>query len=336
MVRKKICKEGFLLGYWKKEFVALPIPYAPDNKTSDCTVEERLVPKNMLFPRLIDIKTTSLAEIMAICEFNDRPFWWITGIDPRDPKAIQLAPQDPLEKGIQYFIAFNVKGSIQNQYERYFNYLKNIKILKRNMTVEEFQEEYDEIRKRVGELRRKKDNTPIFFMLNRLKKFLIRPIPIAEKKRTHEYEPKVKDPLKPEEAEKFFSALIAINPVHELIGRILWYYNYEMYVTDGVDPNKGPMIPLELIRKIKSENVSCEDNIIDILSNTTNYKGWFMFRLPEELFARVRELKEKTHLFIFQNRRGAPIDPSQIRKSFVEASKQSMPPGRIITPKHLR
>ena len=90
MVKKKICKEGSLLGHWRKEYVAIPIPYSPNNEAYSYTVEEIEVPENSFILRLIDPFTTPLTEIIEICEFNDRPFWWVTGIDPRDKKAIRI------------------------------------------------------------------------------------------------------------------------------------------------------------------------------------------------------------------------------------------------------
>ncbi len=60
-VKKKICKSGFIPGYWKKEPVALIPAYHPDNKGENTEIIEIEVGEDESVPRLIDPFKHSLA-----------------------------------------------------------------------------------------------------------------------------------------------------------------------------------------------------------------------------------------------------------------------------------
>ena len=80
MVKKKICRNGFILGYWKGERVGMVPKYHPDSKSKDYVIEEVEVGEDDSYPRLIDPSETPLAEIKEICEANDISFFGVTGL----------------------------------------------------------------------------------------------------------------------------------------------------------------------------------------------------------------------------------------------------------------
>jgi hypothetical protein len=151
-MKKKVCRKGFLLGYWKGERVALIPKYHPDSKSEDYVIEEVEVKNGDLYPRIIDPSTTTLSEIREVCEYNDRPFWWITGINPRNPEATKIQPNFTLGQAIEYFITFKSAGTTTAQYRRIFNDLIKQKILDPGMLVGQYEELFDHVRSLVLKL----------------------------------------------------------------------------------------------------------------------------------------------------------------------------------------
>ncbi|PIS00451.1 MAG: hypothetical protein COT84_07585 [Chlamydiae bacterium CG10_big_fil_rev_8_21_14_0_10_35_9] len=148
-----------------------------------------------------------------------------------------------------------------------------------------------------------------------------------ERKFSHRTE--VKNPIKKEELEPFFEALNSINPVHELIARLLYYFNVEMHL----NPKEAILVTLESILKIKDTDIH-EGEVMGYISLDT-IRSLFACYIPEELFDRLLELGRTTDMYVFRTKKGSPIDPSQVRRSFKKASKIAKL-SRVITPIHLR
>jgi len=136
MVKRKICKNGFLLGYWKGKPVAAMPKYHPDAKPEEYIIEEVEFPHDCLVPELIDPKTTSLSVIKEICEFNDFPFLWVTGINVGIEAGIKVTKSDSLEKAIEYFIVFCSAGTTSIQYRRIFDDLIRARVILPHLTVD--------------------------------------------------------------------------------------------------------------------------------------------------------------------------------------------------------
>ena len=121
MVKKKIYTGGFYLGYWKGKPVALSSRYYPGKDSSGYCIKEIEVPEDEPFLELIDPEVTPLATIKEICEYNDVPFFWVTGVNIGDKEAVHIMENDTVEKAIANFIVFCSKGTTSYQYQRIFD-----------------------------------------------------------------------------------------------------------------------------------------------------------------------------------------------------------------------
>ncbi len=129
MVKKKIYTGGFFSGYWKGKPVAMSARYNPSAKPEQHTIKEIDVPEDKLFPELIDPEVTPLSTIKEICEYNDIPFLWVTGINPSKPESTKLQNSDSVEKAIEHFIIFFSKGTTTYQYRKIFDDLIREKVI---------------------------------------------------------------------------------------------------------------------------------------------------------------------------------------------------------------
>ena len=120
MVRRKICRGGFFLGYWKGERVALIPQYHPQAKPGEYIVEEVEFPIDYPIPRIIDPTETRLSEIKEICEFNNFPLSWIVDTGAKAPDTIKIHGNSPIQNAIEYFIALRTSGTTTAQYRRLF------------------------------------------------------------------------------------------------------------------------------------------------------------------------------------------------------------------------
>ena len=102
----------------------------------------------------------------------------------------------------------------------------------------------------------------------------------------------------------------------ELIGQILRYYNREMFE----NPEEGFIVPIEYLLQMQVHQVG-DENVPSIYGHKLGRSIQFALYLRDDLFQRLVELANQNDLFVFQNRRGGPIDSGQVRRAFREASK---------------
>lgn len=334
IIKRKICEKEFLLGYWKGGRVALVPKYHPDANPDEYVIKEVEMLANDPFPKLIDPETTPLSIIREICEFNDRPFGWVTGIYPDNQGIVKIEKGDSIQNAIEYFIALGTASTTSTQYRRIFNDLIKEGIIEPSLKISFYLNQANNIEELVLKFSTDRNyNEKISNILQSFYRF-IREGKISVKKTGNGfYKSKVKVRLKKEDAKAFFKALKSINPVHELVARILWFLNNEL----AKNPEEGPMVFLEEVLKLKEENISNEPFACTVSFFTRRKTGTKLFAtyLPEDLFERVQELSERTDMFIFRTKKGSPIDPSQIRRSFIKASKLAKLP-MVVTPIHLR
>src|SRR5690242_8832726 len=229
-IKKKICRAGFLKGYWKGEPVALMPKYHPDGNPDDYIVEEIEVDEGFEVPRLIDLTETSLAEVKEICEKNDIPFFWVIGLSMH-VRNIDLKSTDSLDKAINAFIALNSAGTTTTQYRGVFDRLIKEGILDPNSSVKEFEEHSAEVVDRAYNLPSEESieaKTRIFHILQSFQLFLEQPNTKKSKAGSDRYKHKREDFLTDDEAAIFFPALKKINRTFELIGKLMRYLNREM------------------------------------------------------------------------------------------------------------
>jgi len=326
LVKAKICRGGLLLAYWKGERVALVPRYHPDAKPGDYLIEEIDLPHDHSLPRIIDPNETSLSIIREICEINDRPFFWITGIDPRDKEAIKIVGHDTLQKAIEYFIAFCTAGGTTAQYRRIFNDLIKGGVIDPASLVEFYMQTTDKVENLArnfsalekGSEKKYNYNDKIYNVLVAFHRF-IRTGEIPRKKgRKYQYRSKLDKLPKQEEVDLLCEALKSINPVYELVIKIYWYLNYEMYFK----PSEAPMISMEGLLKLKLENLDLEHNGVSIITRSVNGPVFFTTVLPDELFEAIALLEKKTDMYIFRTKKGTPIDSGQLRRAIAKASEQ--------------
>ncbi len=229
MVKRKICRAGVLEGYWKGEYIAVIPKYHPNENPNDYVVEELDFPSNMKVPRLIEVESTPLSEIKEICEYNDLPFSWITGIDPNDEEAIRVVGSDPLKKAIEHLIAFGSAGTTSSQYRKIFQELKLYGLLELDNTVDFYLSRRGVIANSVLQFSHgtRKHHEKIHDVLQSLDKFIASPSSVRQQnKHRDKHRIKFRQAPSQEEMEQFFLALHQVNPVHELVARILWHLNF--------------------------------------------------------------------------------------------------------------
>jgi hypothetical protein len=333
-MKKKICRNGVLPGYWKRGKIGLIPKYHPDDNLADYAIEEIEVDEGNTYPKLIDPSNTSLTEIKEICEYNNIPFFWVTGLSSGDRGNINIQKTDSLEKVIDLFIALNSAGSTSTQYRRFFDRLIKHKVIDPAWTIAEYDEKRTDVSDEAAALSKPKTKEgegryKSRYILLSFDAFLDDPTQFEIKKTTGNYQSKRrKDFLSDDEAKVFFPALKKINPDFELLGRILRYYNREMFE----NPKEGFIVPLEALLRLQSQYVG-DHNVPHICSHKMGRSIEFGLYLEDELFLRLVELSKKTDQFVFQNKYGGPIDSSQVRRAFRKASK--MCGLRDITPSYL-
>lgn len=321
-VKRKICRKGFILGYWKGEKIALMPKYHPNNNPDHYVIEAVDFEENEEVPRLIDPAEYNLSELKEICEYNDVPFYWVTGIGSGDRKDIYIQKTDKLKDVIDLFIAYNSAGSTSAQYRRFFDDLVKNNIINPTWTISDYKENESAVSDKAFKLPiiEKKEEEARYknrFMLISFAEFLENPTYFEIKKTTGHYcSKRRKDFLTDEEAEVFFPALKEINPIFELIGQILRYYNREIFQ----DPSEGFIVPIESLLKLQKHNVG-KDNVLNIFCNKMSGSLLFGLYLEDELFQRLFKLSQNTDLFVFRNKNGGYTDSGQLRRAFRKASK---------------
>jgi hypothetical protein len=334
MVKKKICRNGVIEGFWKGERVGLIPRYHPDCRPDDYVIEEVEVVEDDSYPRLIDPLEVPLVEIKEICEGNGVSFFWVTGLSQSEKDDLAIRDGDTLGSAIELFIAMNSAGSTPAQYRRFFESLVRNGIIDFAWAVGKYKEQKEEVidkayalpipEKKEGEARYRNR-----YILTSLHAFLEHPSHYEVRKTTGNYQSKRrKDCLTDEEAEIFFPALKKINPIYELIGQILRYYNREMFE----NPAEAFIVPIEYLLQMQVHQVG-NDNVPSIYGHKLGRSIQFALYLRDDLFERLVKLANQNDLFVFQNRRGGPIDSGQVRRAFRETSKAC---GlRDISPSHL-
>jgi hypothetical protein len=165
----------------------------------------------------------------------------------------------------------------------------------------------------------------------------------GERKSNRSYRAKRKNRLSENEAKIFFPALKAVNPTHELIARILWWYNREI-----CDHPDAPVIHLESVLQMQKYDIGkdvLEDireslpddiggNTICIHSHTSYAYTIVSYYVRGSMYSELSELARNTDHFIFRNKYGDSIDPRLVRRSCAKACKNAN--LRNITPSQLR
>ena len=352
-VKRKVCRKGYMLGYWKGERVALIPQFHPDANPGEYVIEELELPIDHPFPKIIDPNETPLSEIKEICIFNRLPFSWITGIDLKDEQAIKTTAQDSLYKAIEHFITSSTCGTTTAQYRRIFDDLIREKVIDPQTSIDAYSQRTAEVETSAlkfsylesGSDRHYNYNDKIYNMIRSFHAFLttLQCPGVKKKKGGRFYRVKRKNCLTEKEAQLLFSALKEVNPIHELIARILWWFNCETY-----DHPDAPVIHLESILRMQISDIGTDSlaairdtlpdnaggNSISVLSHTLSSYKIISCYVPGTMYAGLAALACNTDLFLFRNRSGAPIDPRLVRRSFSKACKRSN--LRNITPNQLR
>ncbi len=352
MVKRKICRNGLHVS-WKGEYITLIPKYHPDAKPGDYIVEEIEMPINQPCPRLIDPNETSLSVLREICEFYGVLFLSITGIGRKELEELKLDDNN-VQKAIEYFIAFGTAGTTTAQYRRIFDELIRGGVIDPNLTVEQYLASTGKVESaalKFSYLDKSCDdhynyNDKIFYMLKSFHAFLINPKILCMKKgekKSKRYRHKRQNCLSMAEAEVFFPALKEVNPIHELIARVLWWFNREICN----DPD-APIIHLESVLRMNRTDIgpdslkeireSLPDNVggncVNVSSHKRHSYKMVGYYVPGKMYAELSELARNTDWFLFRNKSGNPIDPGLVRSSFSKACKLANLRG--ITPNQLR
>ncbi len=335
MVKVKAYRGYFLLGYWKRRLIGVPIPFAPGSDQARDYFELIEMPDNISILDIIDPKEMSPVTIREICEKNDFPFGWVTGMNPLQAGfELVLNEDDFLDKAIFYFIALRASSTTASQYRRQFSRLRGVGIIKNGSTICKYLINLMDIERDVFQLSEDNTNMQIYHMLQAFHAFLKDPKHVKRRKKPMNYEhTRREDRLQEEEADQFFAALKKVNPTHELFGRILYYLN-QMFKGDS---DEGPIIEVETLLRLKKDDLQGENghSVINFVTRKGLEPTFFSTYIPEELFARLLPLAAKSLLYVFHNKHQGPIDSGQIRRAFVRASKLAGL-SRKISPAHLR
>ena len=354
MIKRKICKKGYMLGYWKGERVALIPQFHPNANPGEYVIEEVEVPTDYPVPRIIDPNETPISEIKEICEFNNLPFSWITGIKLKDRQATKITADTLIQEAIEYFVAFGTAGTTTAQYRRIFDELIREGIIDPKVSIDFYLQGIDAVQasalnfspleKRGSE--HYNYNDKIYNMLKSFHGYLQNLNSLGMKKTrkgNQFYRAKRKNHLTEEEAPVLFSALKDINPIHALIARILWWFNRE--ISDHPD---APVIHLESVLLMQPSDIGpdlFEDtrgtlpenvggNSVRVRSRAFPGSKMICYYVPGKMYAELSELARNTDHFLFRNKSGAPIDARLVRRSFNEACKKAN--LRNITPSYVR
>lgn len=323
-VKKKICKGGWFLGYWKGEQIALIPKYNPNHKEEDYTIEEVEVEEEGLIPRIIDPLEMPLSEIREICEENDCPFGWVTGLYLSDHQ-VSIDEMDLIQKAIDHFVALKSAGTTSMQYRKQFNKMVLEESIAPLSPIAVYKERISQVEQEVLEISAESTNMQMYYMLQSFHKYLEDPNSFEPSHPTGQYRHRKADILTKEESKLFFSALYELDPKYELFARVLWELN------SGSDS----IVPIEALLRLKKYNMDTNSKVINIYSNSISSTSLWAIVLPEELFLQLEGLAQDTDLFVFRNRSGGHIDSGQVRRKFAKASKLAKLKRRV-SPKHLR
>lgn len=331
-VRKKVYRGGFLLAHWKRKLIGVPIPFAPDEEGNKNYFEEMEVEKGSFFDRIdvIDLNQVSVEIIREICEKNDLPFTWITGLQPRkEGFELNFTRDDFIGKAISYFIALKLSGTTPGQYRKQFDKLIKEGVISLKDSVEEYQKKIGKIEDETLQISARSTNEQMLDMLHSFHKFLKDPSFVKKNKKLGKYKAVKKDDcLTDQEAEEFFGVLKKINPTYELFARVLRYLNSGFRCSP-----QGPVIGIEVLLGLKVDALQSGNGrtVIDFTERNSRAHVFFSVHVPENLFKRLKDLAEKSPLYVFSNKNGGPIDSGPIRRAFKRASKEANL-GRKITP----
>ncbi len=282
------------------------------------------------------------------------PFCWVTGIDLRDLEAIKITGDTLLQVAIEYFVVFGTAGTTSAQYRRMFDDLAREGVIDPQVSVDRYLQSTDAVEETARNfscLESRSDehynyNDKIYNMLRSFHAYLKNPngpgIKMATKGNQH-YRAKRNNRLTEEEAKVFFPALKDVNPTHELIARVLWWFNRQI-----CDHPDAPIIHLESVLLMQPSDIgpdSLEDiretlpdnvggNSVCVRSRAFPGSKMVCYYVPGTMYAELSALARDTDLFIFRNKSGAPIDARLVRRSFRKACKKAN--LRNITPSQLR
>ncbi len=332
-VKKKICKGGYMLGYWKKGPVALIPAHHPDNKDKNFEIVEIEVDEKERIPRLIDPSKDSLAEIREICEENNHSFGFVTGLFSKGYQDI-FSDADYVEKAIDYFIAMRSVGTTTAQYRKQFKKLIDTGTITPHSSIGDYKAQTNRIEGDALKISSESTSWQTYYMLQSFHAFLEDPSDFQVRSSTDQYKHKRKGAMTDEEAQRFFPALYQINPTYELIGRVLRYLNYDTLLEEkNGEKVNASVVPLESLLRLQSDDVW--DSCVTLYANALDGMSMWALYLPDDLYSRVLKLAQETDVFVFRNKFGGPLDPAQIRRKFFAASKLAKL-SRVISPIHLR
>lgn len=261
---------------------------------------------------VIDPNEISPAIMREICEKNDLPFGWVTGMNPLQAGfEFTLNEDDFLDKAFICFIALRASSTTASQYRRIFSRLEKDGIIKKSSTISEYLSSLKKIEKEVFQTYEENTDMHIYHVLQSFHEFLRDPNRIKRRKKPINYiHSRREDRLLEEEADQFFAALKKVNPTHELFGRVLYYLN-QLFKGDS---DEGPVIEVETLLRLKKDDLQGENgrSIINFVTRKGLEPTFFSTYIPEELFARLLPLAAKSLLYVFHNKYQGPIDSAQI------------------------
>lgn len=233
MTKMKVCKQGYLPAQWEGEEIALIPRYHPDFNPKLLTFEEIEVPDDIKLPRLMDLNDLPLTTLHEICMINDYPLSWFINIQTDIP-PLQL--DDPLYKALDQFVVFRSSGTTSVQYRRMFTDLIKEGLLDPQIPVSSYLAQADTIEMATRNFSNLEPslynyNDKLHHLLKSLRAFLENPqawLPRNERKTEKYYRPKRKNRPSDEEVLQLFAALKTVDPLHEFIARILWWFNREI------------------------------------------------------------------------------------------------------------
>lgn len=253
----RICNH-YLPAHWQGEDLALIPRYHPNFKPELLSFEEIEVPDDIQIPKLVNPDEIPLTTLQEICALHDYLLSWFINIEKEIPS---LKPDDTVGKAMDQFVAFRSCGTTLTQYRRMFSDLINEGVIDPKATVASYLEKAGAIEKLSLNFSKLDPNIynyndKIYHLLKSFRTFLQDPQlqPAIKKRKTEKfYRAKRKNRPTDEEVKLLFAALKEINPLHELIARILWWFNRE-----SVDHPDAPVVHLESVLRMKYSDIGLD------------------------------------------------------------------------------
>lgn len=328
----KVSNKPFVPAHWRGKSIGLPCRYCPGEDPSSYNFKHIEVSTECEVYEAIDRADYSLTELREICEYNDFPFYWLTGLDHHNFDLSLISSTMPLEKALDYFMALFTSGSSTAQYRRIFQDLIDSGITHKAMTLEEFKDKEAEIRKKILNLNPKDEKAKsytyvdkILFILDSFinfcsgskKKLFVNKYEDCDRRRKRSKNSKA---LSEEDKNKILENLSRANSVYALIVKIFIYLNGP----DLFGDEDGTPVPLECILKLKKTDILQESYNINLTKKVNNHPYFIWTYIPEDLFEGLEKLSHKTNLFVFQNKKRGQIASTQIRSLFRKISRDTL------------